>query len=374
MTKTMPVNTLTDTTLWKLLDGQTSQDAKQLASNLVAICAEAAERMKAMPAYAPQYTLHDETHLLRTTELMAYVLGATRSKLSTVELGLLILSAFFHDQGMVPTAEEHSAIHENPDFQLFKDNWCIEYPNYNQIEKQLASQVISKREQERLNQMLAEFDSAILTDYLRKTHARRSADYVRTQYGDDKRLEIQRVNLAPYVALLCQSHSLQPSDLNQKHGFRFDEQIGTYTVNMVYLAVVLRLADILDFDRERTPEAFFKSIHFTSEVSLFEWEKHRSVQGWSISPKLIRFTMKSKHPIYEATARKFMDCVDSELSACHELCITQPANFKDYQLRLPIKVDRSRIGPLNNAYHFHDLEFRLSRDEIVRLLMTDKLY
>jgi hypothetical protein len=374
MTKVISVNTVTDTSLWKQLNDQDSQDAKQLASNLVTICAEATERMKMMPIYAPQYTLHDETHLLRTTELMKHVLGATFEKLNTVETALLILSAFFHDQGMIPTAEEYSAIRNNSDFQLFKDNWCVEYPNYSQIEKQLASQIISEKERKRLAQMFAELDSTILTDYLRGTHAHRSSDYVRSQYGNDKRLEIYGINLAPFAALLCESHSLPASDLNQAHGFRFDEQIGTYTVNMVYLAVVLRLADILDFDRERAPEVLFKSIHFTSEVSIIEWEKHRSVQGWSISPKRIRFTMRSKHPIYEATARKFMDYVDSELSACHELCITQPANFKEYQLRLPIKVDRSRISPLDNAYHFHDLEFHLSRDEIVRLLMTDKLY
>jgi hypothetical protein len=28
-----------------------------------------------MPTYAPQYTLHDEVHLLNVTELMAKVLG-----------------------------------------------------------------------------------------------------------------------------------------------------------------------------------------------------------------------------------------------------------------------------------------------------------
>jgi hypothetical protein len=84
--------------------------------------------------------------------------------------------------------------------------------------------------------------------------------------------------------------------------------------------------------------------------------------------------MRSKHPIYEAMARKFMDFIDVELSSCHELCKMQPAGFEHYQLELPAKVDRSRIEPLDKAYRYHDLEFHLSRDEIVRLLMTDKLY
>lgn len=145
-------------------------------------------------------------------------------------------------------------------------------------------------------------------------------------------------------------------------------------MNLPFLAVVLRLADILDFDRDRTPEALLKSIHFTSPVSLSEWEKHRSVEGWHISLDLIRFTIRCKHPAYEAAARKYMDWIDRELAASKEVCRMQPRDLNGYQLNLPTHVDRSRIEPLDDAYRFHDLEFNLSRDEVVRLLMTDKLY
>lgn len=41
---------------------------------------------------------------------------------------------------------------------------------------------------------------------------------------------------------------------------------------------------------------------------------------------------------------------------------------------IPNRVDRSRIEPKNNGYIYHDLEFSLSRDEIVKLLMTESLY
>lgn len=69
-----------------------------------------------------------------------------------------------------------------------------------------------------------------------------------------------------------------------------------------------------------------------------------------------------------------MDWIDAELTACQVICRDQPRDIDGYQLRLPSKVDRSRIGPLDSAYRAHDLEFSLSRNEIVRLLMTDKLY
>ena len=65
-----------------------------------------------------------------------------------------------------------------------------------------------------------------------------------------------RINLAIYVAKICESHVLPASDLIPEKGFNYDESIGQYKVNLSYLSLVLRLADILDFDmRIRTPDS-----------------------------------------------------------------------------------------------------------------------
>jgi hypothetical protein len=305
---------------------------------------------------------------------MGRLLGPEAKQLNAVELALLILSAFFHDQGMVPSREEQMALEENSDFQLFRDNWRVEHLNYGETEAQIGSSCCGKTHRSLLAGQLAELDAAMFTDFLRETHGRRSAELVRSSCGDDKRINVQNVNLTPFLARLCESHTLPCEDLTPSKGFHYDEQIGTYTVNMPFLAVILRLADILDFDRDRTPEVLLKNIHFTSDVSLLEWEKHRSVEGWSISPDLIRFTIRSNHPAYEAAARTYMDWIDRELSTSKEVCQMQPQNIKGYKLNLSTYVDRSRIGPLDDAYRSHDLEFSLSRDKVVRLLMTDKLY
>lgn len=375
MTKNIQITTVKETSLWKALFKKKTDDAHVLSGNILSLCDDAIDRMKAMYIYAPEYTLHDDRHLLRTTELMGIILGPSGIKqLNEVEISLLILSAFFHDQGMVPSKEEMANLRQNECYKLFRDNWLVEHPNYRETLVQMNSPNCAETRRCQLAEQLAELDTAILTDYFRETHGNRSAEFVCSSLGNDKRMVIQNINIASYLSLLCKSHTFPCEDLTLYNGFFYDEQVGTYTVNMPFLAVVLRLADILDFDRDRTPEVLLKNIHFTSKVSLCEWEKHRSVRGWSISTKLIRFTIKSKHPAYEAAARTYMDWIDRELIKSKEICQVQPRTIKGYKLSLPSYVDRSRIGPLNNAYHFHDLEFSLSRDEIVRLLMTDKLY
>lgn len=372
--KILQLNSLEDTTLWKCLKEQGDTVSSLLSSNLLTICQEACDRAKAVPIFAPQYTLHDERHLFRTTELMALVLSDTLNVLNPVEIAILILAAHFHDQGMVSDPEEYNQLSKMQEFHLFRDNWYLDHPNRNEIYQQLDNPVLSTEERSRLANQLIELDSAMLTDFLRTTHGTRSANFVRSKYGSDIRLEVVGVNLAELIAKLCYSHCEPVDNLTPAKGFNYDEHIGTFTVNMPFLAVILRLADILDFDRDRTPDSLYQTIHFTSDVSVKEWEKHRGVQGWSISPEKIRYSMLFRHPVYEAAARRFMDWIDEELSDCHELCRSFPADFEKYKLLLPQKVDRSRIGPKGNAYIYHDLEFALSRNEIVKLLMTDKLY
>ena len=374
MTRVIQITKVQETHLWSVISEQNSDDARSLLAAIQALSVEASDRIKGMYRYAHQYTLHDDRHSLRVTEIMALILGDSINQLNLIEISLLILSAYFHDQGMVPSKEETENLHNDEEFLLFKDNWQIEHPNYQETQNQLESSSRDSEERKRIACLLTELDAATLTDYLRVTHGERSAELVNSLYKNDKRMEIQGVNISPLLAKLCVAHTYPCGDLNPENGFHYDEQIGTYSINMPFLSALLRLADILDFDRDRTPEILLKNIHFTSEASLNEWEKHRSVEGWQISQDLIRFTIRSKHPAYEAAARKYMDWIDRELVTFKEIQRKQPRAIKGKELNLPSIVDRSRIEPLDDAYRAFNLEFSLSRDEVIRLFMTDKLY
>ncbi|OAB34834.1 hypothetical protein PMSD_13790 [Paenibacillus macquariensis subsp. defensor] len=378
MPKVMNLRDIRDTKLWNSLSsGFKGNDliiATALAQNVVEICEELSQRVKGFYSLHPQYTLHDETHFLRVTELMSLIIpDETLYQLNPVEVALLIYSAYFHDQGMILTGQEIGELDTNKDFLVFKDNWLANYPNYTELIESSRTKVGD--EYEKCIQLVNELRSLMLTDYVRVTHGKRSATFVKYDYATDKRLEVSGVNLSDMVASLCWSHVHPVSSLVSSKGYYLDETVGNYTVNLQYIAIILRLADILDFDRDRTPEALYRTIHFSNDVSIKEWEKHRSVDGWLISEDLIRFTIKCEHPIYQKTAIQFMDWIDEELISSHNLVNQFPKAIADkYKLLLPVRVDRSRIEPRGNAYTYYDLEFSLSRDAVVKLLMTDRLY
>ena len=382
MSRVMRPTSLKDTRLWKKLDsgfgGHEGEDAKKLAQYLLDPCQEARDRMKAFPSLHAQYTLHDEAHLLRVTELMALVMPReTLDELNPVEIAMLILTAYLHDQGMVLENEELDGIRSgsDPDFEVFRQNWEAAHPNLRELRRDRREGTPTTGEARTAARAERELEDALLTDFVRRTHGERSERFVRERYGDDPRLTVAGRPLAFLVAKLCRSHAEPASLLTPENGFHHDEPVGTYPVNMPYLGLVLRLADILDFDRDRTPDSLYRTIRFTSGVSLAEWAKHRSVQGWSIGPSVIRYKVECDHPAYERAVREFMDWVDAELGAAQSLVRLFPRGTPGYYtFDLPARVDRSRIGPRDDAYIYHDLEFSLSRDEIVRLFMTERLY
>ena len=379
MSSVMDLKCIEDTVLWKRLNSgfnantEDSKVANVLATHLKEICQYAADRMKNIPSLCPEYTLHDETHLLRVTELMAKVIPKeVLEKLNPIELGLLILSAYYHDQGMILSKEEIESLSNDPEFEKFSKNWEVEHPNLTQIRQRSKDKSLSSEELRKCGRNEQELLEAQLTDYIRLKHGRRSAEFVKSQ--DNNLLwKIAGTNLAFLVAKLCKSHVEPAYNLMHSKGFYHDQSVGQYSVNMIYLGLVLRLADILDLDRDRTPDALYKDISFTNEVSLREWEKHRSVEGWKIDSEDVRFTMRCEHPIYQRTALEFMNWIDMELAATYDVSKNLPT-WSDYYFNLPLKCNRSRIEPKDEAYIYYDLEFSLSRDEIVKLLMMEGLY
>lgn len=368
------INHIKETSLWKKLNNNPSDVAQFLSNNIIPIADEVLERSKLIPINFKEYTLHDQNHLLRVVEISSMILGEMIDKINPLEISILILASLMHDQGMIITNEEYLELQNQQDYLVFRDNWFLDHPNRMEIVKELNSTTCNAIEKVRLAKCVNELDQALLTDHLRNNHGSRSADYILNQFGSDKRLEVFGVNLSPYIAKLAESHCYSVEHFKELRNFNYDEQIGQLKVNLPYLGVILRLADILDFDNERTPDVLFRSIHFTSKTSLLEWNKHRGVKGWRINKEEILYSMQFEHPVYESTARKFLDYIDNELNQCHNVVRNFPSTVSNYSIDLPTKVDRSRIGPKDKSYIFYDLEFSISRDEIIKLLMTDKLY
>ena len=147
------------------------------------------------------------------------------------------------------------------------------------------------------------------------------------------------------------------------------------------IGLILRLADILDFDAKRTPQILYSHLYVRHPVSIKEWNKHRAVEAWEINPELIQFGAKCTHPAIEASIHEFCNIIDHELSVCNNIVSSLNDFNKNRGLivRFPFKVNREKIRTQTNIrnkplYIYRDTHFNLSKRQVIDLLMGTRLY
>ena len=367
---------------------QVNQASGPVTPHLLSLIDNAAfyayQRSKMVLRHMGEFTLHDGEHQFRVLRLMERLLPPeTILKLTIPERMLLILSALLHDIGMAPDEKDVLAWKKIWDSTVtFADsNEEIEYDNFKRY--------CAAREDDlwRINVFIkaGNFSMAdllknyLVSDYIRSTHSARARQIIQQDW--DGKIIFRDTDLTSDFAEICFSHtedaiSLLELDVNYLCG------PDTYAC-LPLVAIVLRLADILDFDAKRTPAVLFSHLSVKHPVSISEWNKHRAIEAWEISDSRISFQAKCTHPAIEATIHSFCDLIDTDLGACNNVIARLNEHFKannrDIQMRLPLKVDRSRIQTKRNVYGnplytYHLTQFNLSKTQVIDLLMGTKLY
>lgn len=342
------------------------------------------QKTKLILMHMGEFTLHDGDHLFRVLLLMEKLLSTEQiAKLSIPELLLLILSAFFHDIGMAAEEKDvaawKKAWDEHPTFESDQD--ALECEKFQRHCEARPDQVA------RINELIRQGDyssaellrSYILADYIRATHADRARQVIKKHWI--KKIKYRDTDLAVEFANICFSHNEDASTV-----LDFDRRYlcgpDTYAC-LPLVAVILRLADLLDFDGKRTPAVLFSHLFVRHPVSIREWNKHRAVEAWSISSKEILFHAKCSHPAIQSAIHAFCDAIDKELSTCNNVLAaindSHRSQGRDLEIRLPLKVDRSKIVTRKTIdgkpeFLYRETQFTLSKSQVIDLLMGTKLY
>jgi hypothetical protein len=334
---------------------------------------------KTIMGHMREYTLHDETHIENVIDLMARLMpDEVRTGLQPLEIAGLILSAALHDVGMAISEEEARRLMDASS----RASDSTETRAYNAFRggfpRLLRRQGRLTRD-DRTHEIL-EIEAFILSEYLRRNHGSRSRHLIFERF--EQKLIYKDFNFTSRLAEVCRSHTQEPEALHAIPCYEIVASPGEYC-NWRFIAVMLRLADILDFDAKRTPSVLFEQLGVRSPVSVREWKKHKAITGWDIGPARVRFGAQCPDPVIEKTIREFVGLIDRELTVSkavieemHEPTI--PGLSDRYSLELPTAVDTKDIGaisgPSGPVYDFIDLSFHLDEDAIEALLMGVQLY
>lgn len=305
----------------------------------------------------PTYTLHNGQHQRNIIYIMGELLGNQLDKVSALESTLLILSAVYHDIGMVFSQEELDAVESEAEFLKFLNQHAKARVNYESNGKKA--------------------DRELIEWYCRSMHAQRVWVYLNKQ--DLKHpLLWNDIPFKLQLGKLCESHNLSVKDIKNNDTVFTTDFLGE--CDLIFCAILLRLADILDFDNTRSPRSVYEFLGLDKpknnieSVSKTEWQKHLSSKGFTFQRndgKLsILFKAAPKHPSVEIEIRNFLDIIELEFNECSELkrfCSKKWNNFD-----LPSEINRDSIISTNfrsGKYHFS-----LSQEKILTLLTGEELY
>jgi len=341
-------------------------------------------RLKTVIRNMPEFTLHDDTHIINMLTIMEKIIPVSSlEKLSIPDLLMLVLSVFLHDIGMAP--EEKYIL-------AWKDQLSdIEYDDELQKEKEVFERFrmtythqladIERLKAEGQHSKAQLLEDYIITEYIRTTHSTRAKKIIATFW--DKKILYRNTDLTENLAAICFSHNENYTYLLNMETFKVCGQ-DTYLC-LPFVATMLRLADIIDFDPKRTPSVLFSHLAVKNPVSLIEWKKHQSINAWTISAKKLVFSAQCDHPAIEAAIRLFCDQIDEELRNGTVILSNLSNEGMEidesvYKISLPPRIDRQKIQAKRDIvsgkpiYRYHDTKFTLNKKQIIDLLMGTKLY
>jgi molecular chaperone HtpG len=295
----------------------------------------------------PDYTLHDINHSIRVMEYMYDLIGDI-SQLSDLDICLLIYSALLHDIGMTATEKEINLIKQD------------KYLNLDIRYKALLKKYND-------NEKLA------LQEYLRKIHSLRSSEFIKDSLKIYMLFKTQpSLNFYEDLCLICQSHTEDYEWIKNK--LKSYNEKAIYKYNAQYCSILLRLADILDIDSNRTPPDLYALIN-PKGISDDEWKQHFIIFNRNkikseddTRQKSIALYGECFEPDIHRKILKYIEWINYEI---YNANISTSKMKKEYQLNLKYPLE-NKIEP--KGYFISDLKLNIDFKAITNLLMGEKIY
>ena len=326
-----------------------------------------------------EYTMHDISHVNGVLELLDKIIPQeTASVMTNADWLMVVLAIYFHDMGMFISTKEYEGRTSNEDFMEFKR----EKDAAEDVRKYLMSLAVEKR------------DKFLYQEFVRKNHGHRIYEWIiNCETTEEEPCKLIHEVLKPLdirfrrsLAEICQSHQQDelPASLQI-----VDESFGPASqdkVNLLYVAVLLRIADLLHVTCDRTPNVEYRLISPQNTISKREWLKQKAVLSVDIkferndkgeildnqTPHVFEFQAEFTDPECYFSFVDFVQYSIAELQRCHSWCeISVKQNKNNYYF----PWDDIDIGRVRTAGFSKDkLHFDIDHNNILSLLTGHTLY
>lgn len=334
-----------------VLDSPIGSNLKNIEEHVTKILAQ----MRSTGLFT-EFTEHGIDHCREMLRICEWLIPSDVN-LNEVEKYLLVLSVYFHDIGMVVSPQEKTDITSGKYVCDLNDPYHL--CRFSEFQDEVRSQYGSDTE-------------VTLEDYIRKFHHIRSSRYVSAHWeaiGIDSYL----VNV---LADLCRSHGVNDLDERQydnEHPFSYEGK--NYHINIQYLAIILRLADLLDATKSRTPEVLLRWLNPQNTISVAEWKRQKAVIAITPRPnypKIIDFGAVISDPDIFFAMENYATYVLSEIEYCRKLLSNYPIDLASRYMLVVETISLEKVRTI--GFEPIKMEISVDKKRVVELFMGDNLY
>ena len=337
------------TDLWKIFEKKAGDDHEFIAA-VGEICYDGVILSKDVIRFFPIFTLHDGTHLAGVCKWMIRLLGDKKDDLTVEEAAMLVMAACCHDIGMSVSDGQRKELEAELATGDYTEEWLEYFRKY-------PGDEVAYHESHTVTEEM-------LRKYIRENHSRRISEQLAHEWPDAlTRRGIHRETLIR----VCESHGESLSELL--------DLLPLADCDLNLCVVLLRLADLLDYDAARAPENLFRHLGLdhpeTAEqkISREEWKKNRS--GWfgEIREGMIPYTARFADPQTEHEVMGYLAWLRSELILCNEFLSRFSKRWQGLELPYRVVENVERVG-----YEAGDFHLTMDQDRILELLTGENLY
>lgn len=266
----------------------------------------------------PHYSLHDESHSITIINNIIRILGKDAiSKLSAIDLWLILSSSYYHDIGMIVSAQKLIDASESSGFINFfknllqnKTHGLYEFAKDYKVKNNkivYANTSLSLKQHDGIKFILAE--------YFRQQHSNRS-EVIIVNPTDEFNLSSPR-NAMPErifktLGKICSSHTKSFDDV-MKLSF-CEVGIDTEDMHPRFVACLLRIGDLLDLDNDRFSDVMLSTLSKVPIDTLMHKSKHMSIESFRADKNEISIFAKCQDYDVAEITQHWFDYINSEIT------------------------------------------------------------
>jgi hypothetical protein len=247
-----------------------------------------------VPQTFPHYTRHTVKHSVAIVSQMSKLLFRQDDptqpvlQLTSSECFIAIAAAYLHDAGMVVSDKEKGELLCSPEWQAWIANGKPGAKRYRDIE---AFRSGSEPPDVALRNFLADIQIRFLiAEFVRRGHHYRVRDLISQHQTELGRFAFDDPILARTISDVCVAHGLRQFELEDRENYPEEREIQSECVNVRFLALLLRIGDLLDVSFDRACPLLLNAACPLPPESFAHWTQYQRFSHRFTGPEKIELT------------------------------------------------------------------------------------